>query len=537
MSKEKVAFKRAVEAALLQLGVLELRFTGSDSAARWDFQFQHDSEIWPLYLIAPNWSLAPLPYLHWAAPEPVWGWPHTGADGAICAFDRHGLDYDADDHEAVLRSLIDKSLQMLARHHAMNPAERLNTFADELEGYADYIGIPSLPLYRPLGDCQRIHAGVVHNKKGHSTIVSVNDCDKPTDSTQRQSLLVVDVNISHLPPLTVMLDNVWWQRLCDALPQNSRQRLIGARGCGAILRVPNRFGYAHILLHWGTRERAQGIKVFRLATAFREHLNRRVGQASLQHRVAIVGLGAVGARVAEHLALAGVDHLTLVDPEDLSADNLGRHVLSRDFVGFNKAHSLALHLCSRMPGINIRHFPETLDGWLRTAQPNEFDVLVLATGDPASERMLLRRAWRESWKCKLVSTFVEAANLGGHAILMQPGEAGCLECLYETEDPETMGLFRTSMLAPGQSPAQEVSSCGTFVPYSCVSATRTALLATELALPNAECGYQRWAGSDVNAKIFFLRPSNFWRALSGGRVKQFVPRQSYVRRDCSCCGN
>ena len=248
-------------------------------------------------------------------------------------------------------------------------------------------------------------------------------------------------------------------------------------------------------------------------------------------------MGAVGSRVAEHLALAGVEHLTLVDPDAMSANNLGRHILSRDFLGLNKAVSMAIHLRKRMPGINIADHAYPLQHWLRAAQPCGFDAIVLAMGDPAGERLLLRRAWREGWTCRLVCAFVEAANLGGHAIAMQPGEPGCLECLYEGEEPETLGLLRTGMLAPGQSPSQEISGCGAFTPYSAITATRTALLAAELALPDAETGYHRWAGSDASAVDLGLRPSDFWNALRKGQALPFVPRQSYIRKGCPCCSN
>ncbi|CAK0740538.1 hypothetical protein CCP3SC1_1210002 [Gammaproteobacteria bacterium] len=152
-----------------------------------------------------------------------------------------------------------------------------------------------------------------------------------------------------------------------------------------------------------------------------------------------------------------------------------------------------------------------------TAHPCDFDVIVLATGDPAGEKLLFRRAWREDWTCRLVCAFVEAANLGGHAIAMQPGEPGCLECLYEGEDPEIFGLLRTGMLAPGQSPSKEISG--------------------ELALPDSETGYHRWAGSDASALELGLHPSEFWAALRKGQVQPFVFRQSYIRKGCPCCGS
>lgn len=534
MTPEQSAFKDAVEAALLQESATELDFTGDENKAEWHFKLQRKGQTWPLYLRVHNWCLVPLPYLYWAAPAPVWGWPHTGDDGSICAFDSQGLDYDAEDYGGIIRAIIEKSMLMLMAHHAMSESDRLCAFADELEAYARKVDIPALTLDAPLGSYKRVHADVLPRGKNLGKIERINSCESSSNA-QRHSLFILDVSVDNLPPLVSKPDHDWWQRLCQNIPVKSRCRLENKRGCGVILRVANRFDGAHLLLYWGNRERGQQLQIYRLVPVYHDYLTRRVGQRSLSRRVAVIGVGAVGSRVAEHLALAGIKHLTLVDSEDMSADNLGRHVLSRDFLGLNKAASLAAHLRRRMPGIDIAHHPCTLQKWLTTARPNDFDVVVLAIGDPAGERLCFRRAWRDGWTCRLVSTFVEAANLGGHAIVMQPGEAGCLECLYEVEDPAVSGLLRTVMLEPGQSPSQEISGCGAFTPYSAITATRTALLAAELSLPNTEIGYHRWAGAIDSAKALNLRPSDFWYALRNGKVPTFVPRESYIRDNCPCC--
>ena len=534
MSPEQAAFKAAINAALMSLGALNLRFTESARLPRWDFELQHADQSWPLYLEAPHWSLAPLPYLHWAVPEPVWGWPHTGDDGSICAFDRQGLDYDPESYEGILRSLIDKSMDMLVRHHAMSEAERMRLFADELDGYARKVDIPVHALDRPLGMAQRVPIDVKSGDKGLWEISRINS-PETSKFMQRQSLFVLDVNIADIPALVKTPDNDWWGQLCIRLPERTRCRLLQKRGCGVILRVANRYGGALLLLYWGNRTRTQERQIFRLEAAYRDYLNRRVGQSSLEHRAAVIGVGAVGSRVAEHLALAGIKHLTLVDPDDLSSNNLGRHVLTRDLLGVNKARGLANHLVRRMPGLDVKYHANSMLSWLETARPNDFEVIVLATGDSATERQLIRRAWREGWTCRLICVFVETANLGGHAIAMQPREPGCLECLYEIDDLDTRGLLRTAMLAPGQVTSQEISGCGAFTPYSAITATRTAIAAVELALTSDDIGYQRWAGSDKDALSLNLQPSEFWTSLRSGRVPSFILRQSYIHEGCPCC--
>lgn len=337
-----------------------------------------------------------------------------------------------------------------------------------------------------------------------------------------------------MPPISDKnIHTNWWNNLSERLNAKQKHILEEKRCRGVILKVPNQYGGTFILVYWGNGERGKKMELFRLDPAYHEYLTQRVGEKSLDHKVAIIGVGSVGSRIAEHLVLSGVKELTLVDSDIMTVDNLGRHVLSRHYVGLNKAACLAKHLKGRMPGVQINAHHNSLESWLEKNDPNNYDVLVLAIGSPAEERNTLRTAWKENWHCRIVLTFVEAANLGGHAIAFQPGKTGCLECLY---DPES-GQLRTSMLKYGQNPSQAISSCGSFTPYSAITATRTALLAAELSLPGALLGYHRWTGEESSAKKLELEPSQFWQLLSAGKVPAFIETEKFHRRDCTCCNN
>ncbi|MCL4402226.1 MAG: ThiF family adenylyltransferase, partial [Acidobacteria bacterium] len=45
-------------------------------------------------------------------------------------------------------------------------------------------------------------------------------------------------------------------------------------------------------------------------------------------RISIIGCGSFGSALADMLVRAGVGRLTLIDPEPLAAENLGRHMLT-----------------------------------------------------------------------------------------------------------------------------------------------------------------------------------------------------------------
>lgn len=540
MSSKHSTFIEAVEYALLNEGAQELNLSKDENKCLWRFKLERLDKVWPLYLRVYNDTLAPLPYIHWESLEPIWGWPHISSDGAICVFERQGLNYDAENINGILKAIIDKSMDMLIQYHALSENERLQLFADELEAYAQNMGIPSLTFDAPLDGFKRVPAVVSQNYKSQNCwiIESINSPEVNRKSS-RISLNVIDININNLPPLITKPTKSWWLELTKKLSPNKRAILVEKRGCGVILRVKNRFGFANILLFWGNQERENESRTFWLEPTYHEYLTRRVGEQSRSRRVAVIGVGSVGSRVAENLALTGIKHITLIDSDEMRASNLGRHVLTKYSIGQNKALAMASNLKSRMPGIDVRYYTCSAQNWLNAEMPSNYDVIVMATGDIAGERLLLRRAWREGWTCKIVSTFVEAANLGGHAISMQPGEQGCLECLCIVDNITSIETFRTNMLElePGQTPLQEVSGCGAFTPYSAISATRTALLAVELTFPNAAIGYHRWAGNDEQAKTLNLKPSEFWHALKIGNASPFVLRKDYIRGDCKCCSN
>jgi molybdopterin/thiamine biosynthesis adenylyltransferase len=535
MTEESEHFIRRITSAFETLGVSNL--TKEPESLIWHFDVMQGAESYRFTLKPKRNSLAPLPYLYTDTQTPIWGWPHTGVNGSICAFDRQGLDYDPDDYELVLTELVKKSIEIVSKNKILSEEDRLTEFSDELGEYLmGAVGIPSTTLDGELSKSSgTVYAQVSNERKGVKRIERINSSEK-IDKCTSEKMYVLEVRIHQLPPIFNKNPGTnWWHQLSDHLDQTQKQILEKKRCQGVILKVPNRFGETLILVYWGNGERGKEFDLYHLDSAYHEYLTQRTGEQSLDHKIAIIGVGSVGARVAEHLVLSGVKELTLVDCDVMSAANLGRHILSRHYIGFHKSTGVAIHLRDRMPGVRITGSEDSLQNWLIKNDPNDFDVLVFAIGSPAEEREMLRRAWKQNWRCRIVLTFVEAANLGGHAISFQPGHIGCLECLYDQQN----GQLRTSMLdlKPGQFPTREISSCGSFTPYSAITATRTALLAAELALPDAALGYHRWSRDDSSAKKLELTPSSFWRMLVNGKVPSFIENSVFHQKDCLCCNS
>lgn len=112
-------------------------------------------------------------------------------------------------------------------------------------------------------------------------------------------------------------------------------------------------------------------------------------------RVAIVGLGSVGSKIAEMLLRSGIDKLLLVDGDVFLPTNLERHILDWRDVGFRKVNAVKRRLLHIKPGANIDAKPINLN-WQRSAKIHaniiddlaECNLIVDATGDVPSSFQL-----------------------------------------------------------------------------------------------------------------------------------------------------
>ncbi|MBL4672366.1 MAG: ThiF family adenylyltransferase [Arenicella sp.] len=214
----------------------------------------------------------------------------------------------------------------------------------------------------------------------------------------------------------------------------------------------------------------------------REFLVERGGMEPVNNggRVAIIGCGALGCRVAELCAMGGIAHLTLVDGELFSAENIFRHILNSRFIHANKADALRDSFLDRFPGISITAISkqiETIDTLIR-----DHDTVVVATGNPTMEKefhLQYKRSKGEK-NTHFITTWLEAGGVGGHAVLSNNDVIGCLHCLYHRDgSPSLSSLF--SLIEPGQVVTKNLTGCGgAFVPYGAVHAIKTAVLVFDL---------------------------------------------------------
>ena len=137
--------------------------------------------------------------------------------------------------------------------------------------------------------------------------------------------------------------------------------------------------------------------------------------------MAVVGLGTIGGALVDILARTGVGRLTLIDPEDLGAENVGRHILGCRSVARSKAQELGLHVAGINPDCRVearqerfQGFPERPDFILCAA--DSFQCASLVNGYTLAEKVpaVYSAVWGEASVAEILYVI--------------PGQTPCYEC-------------------------------------------------------------------------------------------------------------
>ncbi|ENG6286405.1 ThiF family adenylyltransferase [Yersinia enterocolitica] len=218
----------------------------------------------------------------------------------------------------------------------------------------------------------------------------------------------------------------------------------------------------------------------------KERLMPRSGanQELQNKKVLLIGCGSVGGEIADKLAASGVGEITLSDPDKFSMDNIYRHILSLNYVSHLKTISLNLHLTNKYPWLRVKNFNKSLLELRNERFLEKFDIIVIAIGAPTHERLFHDFLLKNKITSAVINTWVEGYGVGGHAILDISYTQGCLHCAYVDPMDLSRGLASNlNFLEKNQDITRNHAGCGdTFLPYTYITSTQTALIAADLAI-------------------------------------------------------
>jgi molybdopterin/thiamine biosynthesis adenylyltransferase len=162
-----------------------------------------------------------------------------------------------------------------------------------------------------------------------------------------------------------------------------------------------------------------------------EEGQRKLAEAS----VLIVGVGALGASLAQHMVRAGVGEVRLVDRDFVEPSNLQRQML------FDEADALAVMPKAVAASNRLRQINSSVNIVSTVADVNASNIGLLAGGvdlvldgtDNAATRLLLSDL---CFNQKIPFVYGGVAGAQGMQAIFIPGETSCLRCLIGADDSE-----------------------------------------------------------------------------------------------------
>jgi hypothetical protein len=193
-----------------------------------------------------------------------------------------------------------------------------------------------------------------------------------------------------------------------------------------------------------------------------DQLRRQPSLSGLANKkVLIVGLGALGASLASHLARAGVGQLGLVDPDFVEAGPLVRQDFDLHDIGLLKTEAVGMRVRRINPRIAVQMFPfqlgaadvglaaltQATDSLVQFVEAIQGYDLLISTAGTASVDRLLNEIASESARPSLF-TWVLNGAWGGRIFRALPQQA-CYECLTHSweqfsspqQDPSETDLY------------------------------------------------------------------------------------------------
>jgi hypothetical protein len=139
--------------------------------------------------------------------------------------------------------------------------------------------------------------------------------------------------------------------------------------------------------------------------------------------IAMVGAGSIGGEILDILVRTGVGSLTVIDPEDFAAENVGRHVLTAASIGKPKVEELARHAHAINPDCKVRPIKAKFDPSLLATPPD----LIISTADSFQAASLVNGyALRHKIPAVFGGVWGEASV--AEIIYVIPGKTPCYEC-------------------------------------------------------------------------------------------------------------
>lgn len=169
-------------------------------------------------------------------------------------------------------------------------------------------------------------------------------------------------------------------------------------------------------------------------------------QQLLDSRIAIIGMGGLGAPASMYLAAAGVGHITIVDHDQVDLTNLQRQIIhTTGDIGKDKTASAKDYLNQLNPDIAIKAINRNLDEQALAEETRGMDAILDCTDNFETRFMINRVAVGNA--VPLISAAV--VRMEGQVTIFDPENGGaCYRCLYDEAGGEAETCSENGILSP-----------------------------------------------------------------------------------------
>jgi molybdopterin/thiamine biosynthesis adenylyltransferase len=154
-------------------------------------------------------------------------------------------------------------------------------------------------------------------------------------------------------------------------------------------------------------------------------------------RVMVVGAGAIGNEVLKNLALLGIGHILIVDPDLIETTNLSRSILFRESdVGGAKARVAAAAINAINPMVKVTPFVGRIQDVFGLGAWRRVDAVIGCLDNRVARYFVNRMS--QAAGAPWVNAGIGA--LDGQVQVFRPGRGACYECLFTASNYEEIRI-------------------------------------------------------------------------------------------------
>ena len=192
----------------------------------------------------------------------------------------------------------------------------------------------------------------------------------------------------------------------------------------------------------------------------------------------IIGCGSIGGYLCELLAKSGCEKITLVDYDELSENNIFRHLLGELYNGLLKTEAIKLYISKNIPNVNIKTINCCIQDTINnnTIDLQNYDYIFSVTGNQNVNRWLEAYIDKHNIKTKIIYGWNEPLDIGCHAAFIDTQKTGRLSSIFERDSLNNCIYDKTAYTASNQKVTVDNTGCGgSFIPYGSEVSLKTAI--------------------------------------------------------------